>query len=326
MNSTRRYFLILLSLLLGYAIIYFAAFKTGLIPVRPEVFAALIAVLVICLLVEFVYSLQTLMRKRIKPFSGIARLLLVSGLLLTFSAGMMNWLLSLQGAVILSELEAIPLSRTAHLQEFEAGPLSNVDEMQMTLQLEKLILRPGGGGTFTPFSRLRFLRADKPPVILEVAPGKSAGVGTLYFHQGAFGFAPRIVVLKEGKAVFDQVVPFLTERSSEAGVTFEGDFTIEKEGLKVKGAVSLDSLDEQMRGHAKLPLLVTRGETVLGNGDLVPGYFADLKEGYRIGFAGLKKWSEIDISRKNYPLPIFAGAGMMLIGAILLPVALWRKW
>src|SRR3990172_1650871 len=181
MSRGRRSFLMLLAMSFCLVAICFATLKTGHFPIYPETFAGLVGILVILLVVEFSYSLHGLLQKRIRLFSGTARLMLVSGLLLAFSAGMMNWLLSLQGAVILSELEAIPLSRTAHLQEFDAGPLSNVDEMRITLQLEKLILRPGAKSTFTPLSRIRFLSANQPPVMAVVAPGKSASIGTLYF-------------------------------------------------------------------------------------------------------------------------------------------------
>ena len=68
-----------------------------------------------------------------------------------------------------------------------------------------------------------------------------------------------------------------------------------------------------------------RDGQVLGAGKLRPGEFADLEGGYRVGFAGLKKWAEIDISRRNYPGPILWGAGVAAAGVLVWLLAMVLK-
>ena len=129
------------------------------------------------------------------------------------------------------------------------------------------------------------------------------------------------MILKEGEtqeSLFDKVVPFLTERRGPDGIFFNGSFTIEEADMRVEGAIRLDSLDAAMRGHATLDLSVTLGEEVLGNGSLLPGHFADLDDGYRVGFAGQKMWSEIVVSRRSYGTVMLAGTVLAVGGALLL--------
>jgi hypothetical protein len=57
----------------------------------------------------------------------------------------------------------------------------------------------------------------------------------------------------------------------------------------------------------------------------LPGHFADIDEGYRIGFAGLERWSEIVISRRSYGQVVLAGTGLLVVGAVLWLVAVWRE-
>ncbi len=71
---------------------------------------------------------------------------------------------------------------------------------------------------------------------------------------------------------------------------------------------------------------VTRDTTVLGQGALLPGHFAAIEEGYEIGFAGLEKWSEIVISRRNYGGLVVAGGLVALIGSLVLPLTVWKGW
>jgi hypothetical protein len=201
----------------------------------------------------------------------------------------------------------------------------------VVLGLDELDLVPSGPDSFYPASHLRVWQGHGKPSALRVNPRESATAGTLRFHQGAFGFAPRVVILrKEGdkpeETLFDKVVPFLTERSGPDRIFFNGSFTIEDAGLQIEGAIGLDSLDEGMRGHATLDLIVTHGEEFLGRGSLLPGHFAELDDGYRVGFADLKMWSEIVISRRNYGKVVLAGSALALSGAFLLLLALWRGW
>lgn len=311
-------FAIVFLLLAG--ILLWTAFRKGWIPTQPILIAVVASSILLLVLVDLLIRLRRLYQEKPRPLSAGAELLIDLGLLLILTGGMLNWLFSLQGFVILSEFDAVPLSMTSHLQEFDAGPLSDVDEMQLTLQLEKFDLLPVAEGGFHPWSRLRFLKEGYDPITLEVQPGKIASVGTLRFRQGAFGFSPRIVILREQSQIFDENIPFITRREEPGTVRFEEEFTIRKEGLHVRGEVVLQTLDEWMRGHPVLGLEVKKGDEILGTGTLLPGHFADLKDGYRVGFAGLKKWTEIDISRKNYPLPMFVGSGMVLLGIITWPV------
>ena len=57
---------------------------------------------------------------------------------------------------------------------------------------------------------------------------------------------------------------------------------------------------------------------------MLPGHFAEIEQGYSIGFAGLEKWSEVDISRRNYRKTVLAGSVIAVIGAVLWPLAAWR--
>ena len=131
-------------------------------------------------------------------------------------------------------------------------------------------------------------------------------------------------VVAKGETAFDRTVPFTTRRRGAAGITFDGLFTIASERLLVAGSVDLASLDEGLRGHATLHLEVRREGVLLGGGSLLPGHFAEIAEGYRIGFVGLEKWSEIDLSRRTYGGFVLAGAGVALLGGALWPVARWR--
>jgi hypothetical protein len=181
---------------------------------------------------------------------------------------------------------------------------------------------------FSPKSRVfvhRHALGAHDLAISTVEPGAS---GPLRFRQGAFGFSPRIVVLHRdgsGEPLYDEVVPFVTSRQGPAGLTFSGSVELE-DGLAVSGAVDLDSLDEGMRGHATLRLVVDKDGRRLGEGALLPGKFAEVAEGYRVGFAGLEKWSEIVVSRRNYTGVMQAGAVLTLIGALAWPVCRWRGW
>jgi len=295
--------------------------KRGWIGHRPWVLAALVGVLLLLLVAEAWSISRELKRRGIGRIRGVSELTVVAGLLLASGGGMVNWLLSLQGYVILTESERIELAEGAQLQEFEAGPLSDLEEMAVLLELSELKLLPQGDGFF-PESRLVCARRDQSPLALAVRPGQNALCGSLILHQGAFGFAPRIVIVRGETVVFDRVVPYLTRRDGTSGIAFEGDFTLASEGLHVRGAVDLESLDARMRGHARLRLEVSREERLIGRGDLQPGHFAEIEDGYRIGFAGLEKWSEIDVSRRNYGRWVLAGATLALIGAIAWGLAL----
>lgn len=311
-------------LVLALAVADWAALRSGYVPNPPWVLAALVAVAIVGFAAQLVVVLQGISRPSVSILRSAAECLVLSGVLLALGAGSANWLLGLQGYVILNEKEAVRLHGGDQLQAFEAGPLARLEEMGLHLALNELELVPAGSQGFLPMSRLDVWRETGERRRLEVTPRAAAAHGSLRFHQGAFGFAPRIVILRGSETLFDRVVPFTTERSGPSGISFHGSLTVEKEGLAVGGQVDLESLDEGMRGHAQLLLTVRREGELLGGGELLPGHFADLEEGFRIGFAGLEQWSEIVISRRNYGRWVLAGAAVALVGAVLLPLAVWR--
>lgn len=302
------------------------ALRTGRVEHPTWVLAGLVAAAMLAMVVRLALVLVALSRRRRPRVAGAAEMLLLAGLLTALAGGLTNWLMALQGFVVLYEGERVPLTGGSHLQALEGGPWARIDEMSLELGLEEVELVDSGGGFFYPRSHL-FLDADGgEPIRLETDLRTAASAGPLRFHQGAFGFAPRIVLLREGKQVFDRVVPFTTERRSGDAISFAGDFTLAAEALEVHGSVDLRTLDEGLRGHATLELAITRDGDPLGRGRLAPGHFADIAEGYRVGFAGLKKWSEIDISRRSYGEVVRVGAVLALAGGLLWPLAAWRRW
>lgn len=300
--------------------------KTGLLEHPTWVLAGLAAAAMLAMAVRLAAVLLAVSRRRRSRIAGTAEILLLAGILTALAGGFTNWLMALQGFVILHEGEMVPLAGGSHLQAFEGGPWARIEEMSLALGLEEVELVDAGGGLFYPRSHL-FLDAESGKrVRLETDVRTAASAGSLRFHQGAFGFAPRIVLLRDGNQVFDRVVPFTTERRSGDAISFAGHFTLAAEALEVRGSVDLRSLDEGLRGHATLELALTREGAPLGQGRLSLGHFADLADGYRVGFAGLKKWSEIDISRRSYGEIVRVGAMMALTGGLLWPLAAWRRW
>ena len=132
-------------------------------------------------------------------------------------------------------------------------------------------------------------------------------------------------MLRKGdETLLDQTVLFGTRREGGQGLVFEGEASTEKEGLRIHGGVSLGSSNPGVPGHPTLLLALHRGDEDLGSGELRLGYFADLKDGYRLGAAGLKKWAEIDVSRRTYPGPILGGAALVALGAVVWGAGAWR--
>jgi hypothetical protein len=312
-------------LLLLVAVADWIALRSGWLSHHPWVLATVVGAVIILLLLRLGLVAWSLRARRRKPGPATGEALLVVGALVALVAGMANWTLGLQGFVVLNEGEAIPLHGGSHLQQFDGGPLARVDEMNVVLTLEELKLLPSGTDFFYPESHLLVQRGTGAPQRVSIGTGSTGSVGSLRFHQGAFGFAPRIVILKDEETVLDRAVPFTTQRSGPAGISFVGSFTIEKEHLAVEGSVDLATLDAGMRGHATLVLAVMREGEPIGRGKLLPGHFADLEQDYRIGFVGLQKWSEVDVSRRTYGSAVLAGAALALGGAVLWPFAAWRS-
>ena len=305
--------------LLGLAVADLVSLKAGWVGHPAEYLAVLFALTIVAFALRWIAISREALSKpgQRKAWAALAG---TTGILVALGGGTANWALGLQGFAILAERESVPLYGGSALQEFESGPLARIEEMNLHLALDELNLTPAGPETFHPTSLLRAWAADDEPESLRVTPTTRAHFGSLWFLQGAFGFAPRIVIVHEGdesRTVFDRVVPFTTERHGPDGISFAGSFDLAGEGLRVDGRVDLESLDEAMRGHSMLELTVTREDVLLGGGRLLPGHFATIDDGYRIGFAGLEKWSEIVISRRDYGRLVLAGAALALIGGVL---------
>jgi hypothetical protein len=293
------------------SMIVLVAMRRGALAYDPQLFACIAAAVIV---VTFAALVVALLRRA--PVAA----LFTAGLLLVYAGGMANFLFSLQGYALLTEFDHVALAEGKALQEFDSGPMSNLAEMDLTLQLEKLELRMVDGG-LVPTSYVRILRKGQPLRRVTLPAGGEAGDGSLRFMQGAYGFAPRIVVTRSGNAVFDRYIPFTTRRVEGEGLAFDETFDIASEKMRVRSAMNLLSLDDQMKGHARLGVLVTRTGKELGRGELSIGHFAKLSDGSYIGYAGLKRWSEIDIARRNYPAPMYAGAALMVLSLALWPFA-----
>lgn len=297
-----------------------AALKAGLWSHSHRILASLMVIALLAFAARLIQQVILLFLRRQGSLRLLARVAVAAGIALALAGGLANWALGLQGYVILTESEKARLRGGTELQGFEPGPLGDVAELDVVLGLDELELVPVGVDGYFPMSRLRVWRGHDEPASLQVSPQASVGAGSLRFHQGAFGFAPRIVILEDGdstETLFDKVVPFLTERRGPRGILFNGSFTIAKADLRVEGVIRLDSLDEGLRGHATLDLAVTQGGQPLGRGSLLPGNFAELDRGYRVGFAGLKRWSEIVVSRRSYGTVVLLGTVLALGGALL---------
>jgi len=314
---------------LGVAVADWLALKTGLLGHEPWVVAVLVGVAALSLLVRSVWLVRRLVAGRGSlRLAGASEVVLIVGVLMALGAGTANWLLSLQGFVVLHEGESVPLGGGRHLQELVGGPLARIEEMEVVIGLQEVELLPVGpvaNRSFVPRSKLVVEQGGEEGRSIEVEPRHLAAVGPLRFHQGAFGFAPRIIIEREGRTLFDEVVPFTTERRGPTGVLFEGAFTLERESLAMDGWIDLASLDEGMRGHATLDLSVRRDGELLGRGRLLPGHFAEVGDGYGIGFAGLRRWSEIDISRRDYSGGVLAGGAIAALGVIGLMASAVRR-
>jgi len=322
-NKRLRAFLPWVLLLLAAA--DWLGLKIGALRHASWILGVLVAAAALGFLLHLIAIAGLLVRDRARMLSALGEIVLIIGILTALGGGLANWLLSLQGYVVLGQREAVPLHGGSHLQQFEAGPLARIEETHLVLSLRKLELVPVGADSYFPRSLLVVRRLDEQPVEMTVTPSESGAFHDLRFYQGAFGFAPRIVLLKGEQPVFDEAVPFTTERPGPTGPSFRGLFSIARERLEIEGTIDLASLDEGMRGHATLRLELRRNGTVLGRGSLMPGHFAEIGEEYRVGFAGLEKWSEIDISRRDYGYIVKLGAALILLGAVLWPVAVWGK-
>jgi hypothetical protein len=307
-------------------IAYGIAFKLGWLPEWPKLFAALVAIMLVCFSVMLVTKILGFISGTERSFANLIGVVGIAGLVVAFGAGMLNWVLSLQGYVILSQGESAVLSAAGDLQAFESGLLSNVDEMRLQVFVTEIELNADIDDHPYPITFLVVSRGHDSEKRLQVSPSESARYGSLVFHQGAFGFSPRIVVIgPDGETILDKKTPFLTRRQHGRGLSFIGEHEA-NDGLVVAGAVDLSSLDEGLRGHATLRVTVSIEGQTLGAGALQLGHFAEISNGYRVGFAGLEQWSEIDISRRHYGGWVLGGLVIAMACGFGWVIAYWRRW
>jgi hypothetical protein len=302
-----------------------AATRSGLLEPRPARLAALGGAVLVAAVGVAALALAGLARRREGRAALAAEAVLFAGLAVTAAAGLANWAFAIQGLVVLTEGEAIPLARGAHLQELSVGPLARLSEVDGVLRLVEVELEPVRGGGFVPRSRLEVMGAGEAVQELRVTPSRAAGAGALVLHQGAFGFAPRLVLQKDGITLLDRTVPFTSRREGPRGVAFEAELELASEGVQVVAAVDLTGLDEEMKGHPVLAVELRRGGEVLGQGRLLPGHGATMRDGWHFGYGGMKMWSEIDIRRGSSRLPALAGCALVVLGGVAWPVLRRRR-
>ena len=300
---------------------WFAVRRLGVLP--PYAVAALAAAVLVAAAAAFAADLASLASQR--RLATAASALVFGGVLLAGGAGLVGWTRSVQGYALLAEGEPLSIASVADLQKHWGGPLGSVEELRGTLLLEKLSLAPAERG-FSPVSRVVLRAASGATSTVEVTPVAPASLGTLRLHQGAFGFAPRLVVLREGRTLLDQHVPFRTRVLEDRAVAFDGEVDVPSEDVHVAGEVDISSLDERMRGHPTLYVRIQKGGKEIGGGELRPGHSAELEGGYRIVYAGLRRWSEIDVRRRGPVGWVRVGLYLAAAGLLLWPLAAWRRW
>jgi hypothetical protein len=310
--------------LLAAALAWLAAMKTGRVPVRPGSFALLVGALLLTVGAVLALAVRrSLPAGPGRPFA-VAEALAAAGLLLVGGGGLANWLLGYQGFVVVLEREPVRLSRAEQLNAFEAGPLGRLHDLDLTIGLARLALTSNGPGQFSARSRLKVLDASGVERAVELAPGAAARIGSLVLRQGAFGFCPRITVTVDGKTVHDGLVFFRTLREGPDGLAFVGELDLAGPKLRLDGVVTLENLDGEMRGHPSLQLTVRRDGGPVRAVGLQPGKATEVVPGVVVSFTGLRRWAEIDFSRRTYALPIWLGLGMLGASALLGTLALVR--
>jgi hypothetical protein len=304
--------------LLAAAVAYFAAIRAQWVRPDPDRLGVLVALLCVGLLVELARAVVDVMRRRTGGVGFSGRTALALGGLGIFGGGLANWAYSLQGMIVMAEGDAAPFFQGVHLQEFVSGPLSDVKEMDVTLHLDEIELAPDPAVGVRPVASLRLETGPGAAHRFTLTPGRAASVGSLRFHLGQFGYAPHIIIREGHATLFDQEVPFRTRRDDRSRVVFSEEFTVAKYGLYVRAEVALDNLGAGLRGHPALSISVERDGRLLGTGALKMGAFAEIEAGHQVGFVGLGQWAEIDLARRPYPEPMFAGAGLALAGLLVL--------
>jgi hypothetical protein len=247
----------------------------------------------------------------------------MAGVFLLALAGFANWAFEYRALMVLQEGEQVMLDG-AHLDAEASGPLGGRIRPNGSLRLEKVRWVVAEDG-FLAESDLRYASPAGGTNELTIVSGRSsARVGGVFLHQGAFGFVPRIVVSHDRKKLYERWTPIHSRFEPGRAVAFEETIDIEPD-VTLSVGVSLDRLDEEMKGHPVLGLQLRRGQEVIGAGELLPGHGADLREGWHVGFAGLRRWSEIDIVSEPHRRTALLGASMAVVGGIVFALAAWRR-
>jgi hypothetical protein len=304
---------------------YLVAVKLDAVQPRPAVLGGLVAV-IFCLSIAWAAVALARLAGGEGRVAAVGEALVAAGLMAVAAGGLANWAFGMQGFVVLFERQPVRLNGAGPIGAFTKGPLADLRELELTIALSRLHFEPQGPSGFRAVSGLRILDAKGDEVGVTVERSRAAARGNLVFRQGSFGFAPRISVYAGDRLVRDAWVPFRTIRQGPDGIAFLGDFEVPAEKLRVQAALRLDSLNEDMKGHPVLELNVEQEGKSLGGGLLKPGFNADLEGGLRVVFGGLQRWSEIDLSRRTYPRPILAGLILLAAGAVIWPLAAWRRW
>ncbi len=321
---SRKILQIALAAVFGAAVVDFLGFKLHAWRPTPTLFAGLMAVAALLALLEIALSLREAMRgpRRLARGGKAAALL---GLVLMVGGALGNWLWHVRGYTVMLEGETAPFVGTGPLQAIEGGALARAGELDAVVGLEEVELRDTETG-FYPEAVVLVTRPGRDPERLSVLQDVPAPLGSYVLALGAFGFAPRIVVLKGAETLFDETVPFTTRREGESGVSFEGEADVGETGLRVVGAVNLESKNPGVRGHPTVWLALRRGDEEVGSGELQLGHFALAKDDYRLGLAGMKKWAELDVARPNRTTPARFGLGLGALGILAWAVGAWRRW
>jgi len=293
-----------------------AGFKLGAWRQTPVLLAVLMGAAGLLGVAEAALTARDLARgpSRLARAGKLAALL---GLLAMAGGGLVSWLSAIRGFVVLLEGEKISLAGGRNLRGLEAGVLAPTRDLDATLGLLSLELQRTPAG-FYPEAAVGVMRPGREAERLAVLQGMPGKLGALNVFVGAFGFAPRLVVLKGDETLLDETVLFTTRREGARGVSFEGGRDLGATGVRVTGAVMLESETSVVRGHPSLSLSLRRGEEELGGGEVQLGHFATAKDGYRVGIAGMKKWAELDLSGRSHPLAARAGLVLCFAG-----LALW---
>lgn len=238
------------------------------------------------------------------------------GLLFCFVAPLVTALTGFSGELTLTEGVTMPL-REAVL----AGPGEEKGRLpDLPVRLENLKGVYAGGIYKLHFGGDLLLgpagREERHPFSVNAA----ASHGDIQFSLQHFGFAPQVVVKREGAVVFDY---FANLRHAEEGDWFplegEGDTRLfllflpdfVQEGRKI-GTLSQEPV------NPRLALKVVRDGAEVGRAIVAPGETARLGE-YTVTFPELKRWAGLSVTRER-------GLGILIIGFVLVTTGLAARF